>query len=396
MSVVSHDQDIEVRQPLVVIIDDEDQSSFAELIRDEGAEAIAVAPNDLDEQLLTRATAVVLDQYLDDWPEREQLQLPPTLYVSDGISLASVLRSRVERSGSRRSSIPQPIAFVLRTGELESLGAGMPKAAREHLLAAQYNLEWVFSKGFDPSYEGSSPAQRIAALARAASELPTHWSADTDDPGLGWLQLPDAPWAEDARWQIEQCRPPQHIVAEKTAGMAWFRWFLHRILPFPTFLFDSVHLAVVLGISTESLNEVLNSGSPLAERLDELRYRGALSSFLGRRWWRAGVSSMAEEFLDKGREIGLDRLEAVAAGAAQLHGDELEGLDIEDPVIGIDADYNALAYPLSAASSLRLQPDNWPPYADDAWAAQDSLLSEDADPELRALVVSIDRWRIHR
>lgn len=383
------------RQPLVIIIDDEDQGNFAELVVDQGVEAVALSPDDLDPQLLGRATTVVLDQYLDVWPGRDRPDLPLSLRVPDGLGLAAVLRSHVEGSGLKARPSQAPVAFVLRTGELDRLGAGLPKAAREHLLARQYNLEWVFGKGDEPLPNLPSSARRIAALARAACSLPVHWGADSGNPGLRWLSLPDSTWADDARWQIEQCRPPQHIVAERTAGMAWLRWFLQRILPFPTFLLDRTHLAVALGLQLASVEDVIRSTSPLASRLGELQYRGPLSGFLGDRWWRAGVSHLAEELLDVVDQDGMGRVQTIADGAARLHDRPLDAVAVEDPVVGVNADYTVLSVPLSAAFALRLQPDDWPPYADDAWAARDALNGEDADPELLALVVSTDRWRIH-
>jgi hypothetical protein len=387
----------DAREPLVVIVDDEDQGDFAELIRDQGVDAVAVNPDDLQPELLSRATTLVLDQYIDHWPGRDQPGLPLTLSVPDGLALAAVLRSHVEGSRFKTRPLPAPVAITLRTGELDRLGASLPRAAREHLLARQYNLEWVFSKGEDRLPGVPSPARRIAAVARATSTLPTRWGPTSRDPGLNWLNLPEAAeWAEDARWQIEQCRPPQHVVAERTAGLAWLRWFLQRILPYPTFLLDRTHLAITLGLDTGSIDAVLRTESPLAVRLHELRYTGPLSDFLGERWWRAGLSYLAEELLDVApEEDSAERIQSIAAGAAALHGHSLEPIRVDDPVVGVKADYTSLSMPLSAASAVRLQPDDWPPYADDAWAARDLLSGEDADPELLALVVSTDRWRIH-
>ncbi|MBO4161715.1 hypothetical protein [Micromonospora antibiotica] len=384
------------REPLVIIIDDEDQDDFAELIRDQGVEAVSLKPDDLEPELLNRATTLVLDQYLDTWPGRDQHGLPLALSVPDGLALSAVLRSHVEGIRSDTQSRPAPVAIMLRTGELDRLGVGLPKAAREYLLARQYNLEWVFNKGEEPLPNMPSPARRVAAVARATSTLPANWGPGSQDPGLHWLALPDVAWAEDARWQIEQCRPPQHVVAERTAGLAWLRWFLQRILPFPTFLLDRTHLAVTLGLDMASIEDVLSSESPLAVRLDELRYGGPLGEFLGERWWRAGLSHLVEQLLEANPENGSDHIQAIAAAAAASHGRPLKAIKVEDPVVGVKADYSSLSVPLSAASAVRLQPDDWPPYADDAWAARDVLTGEYVDPELLALVVSTDRWRIHQ
>jgi hypothetical protein len=59
------------------------------------------------------------------------------------------------------------------------------------------------------------------------------------------------------------------VVAERTAGLAWLRWFLHRILPFPTFLFDRTYLTVSLGIERLLRQRIYgldlaNYGPPLA------------------------------------------------------------------------------------------------------------------------------------
>ncbi|MEU7822484.1 hypothetical protein [Catellatospora sp. NPDC049133] len=383
------------RVPMVVIVDDEDQSSFAELIHDQGVEAVAIGPDDLDSELLARATVVVLDQYLENWPQRAKLELPLTLRVPDGLALAAVLRSHVEHSGGKSGPTRAPVAFALRTGELDKLGVGLPRGAREHLLARQYNLEWVFSKGEQSTPTGPSVAARVAALARASSTLPTDWTADSHDPGLGWLALPSSPWADDVRWQVEQCRPPQHVVAERSAGIAWLRWFLHKVLPFPTFLLDEMHLSVALGLTVNALKQVIRSESDMATRLNEVLYRGPLDNFLGNRWWRAGVSHLVEEMIEEGSAYGEGRTRSIAAAVSHLHGSKLEEISVDDPVVGVRADYTIIPSPLSAANCVRLQPDEWPPYADDAWSEKSAVTGEDADRDLLALVVLTDRWRIN-
>lgn len=248
------------RKPFAVIVDDEDQTAFADTVLDKGVEAVYVNPDDVTLELLNRATVVVLDQYLRRWPGRDALDGPISLQVPDGLALAAVLRSHVEVSGGESQAEPsKAVTFVLRTGELDRLGASLPRGAREHLLAGQYNLEWVFSKAGNQS-DGRIPtdAARVAELARATALLPLNWGADSSDPGLGWLSLPERPWSADATWQIEQCRPPQHAVAQRTAGRAWMRWFLHKVLPFPTFLLDRDRLALALGLQPAALDRILS------------------------------------------------------------------------------------------------------------------------------------------
>ncbi len=265
------------REPIVLIVDDADQTAFAEAIRDYGVSAFAIGPDDLDEAILFRSTTVVVDQYLDTWPTRDGGNLPLPLTVPDGLALAAVLRSHVEHSGSREQRPTTAVSFALRTGEIDNLGYGLPRAAREHLLASQYNLEWVFDKKAEALPGERSPAFRVAALAQATASLPARWDPLSGDPGLAWLNLTDSPWFDDARWQVEQCRPPQHEVAGRTAGLAWLRWFMHKILPFPTFLLDRSSVAPMLGIQRAALDDALEGASALRLRLDEVAYSGPLA-----------------------------------------------------------------------------------------------------------------------
>lgn len=372
------------REPLVLIIDDEDQTAFADAVNNQGVDALAMEPDDLDVSLLRRASVVVVDQYLDHWPGRDTSELPVTLTVPDGLALSAVLRSHIEASAPS-------VAFVLRTGEMERLGQGLPTGAREHLLASQYNLEWVFSKAGSPDEALPTPAARIASLAIASASLPADWDAGSHDPGLRWLALADTVWAADARWQVEQCRPPQHVVAQRTRGGAWLRWFLQKALPYPTFLMDEVRAALALGVTVAALGQVMASDSELKRRLDEVAYAGPLNEFLGRRWWRAGMSRFVNELeVELGDGAGVD----IADLVSRFHGEDLEPVLVPSPVIGINADYSTRLNPLNAAESVRLQPDGWPPYADDPWAPRAELSGPDADEELRALVVSTDRWSV--
>ncbi|MBY8853834.1 hypothetical protein K7G98_38645, partial [Saccharothrix sp. MB29] len=84
----------------------------------------------------------------------------------------------------------------------------------------------------------------MAGLAKAVADLPDSWTGDSLAVMATWLKLPDSEWRDDALWQIEQCRPPRHAVAERTAGTAWLKWFLHRILPYPTFLLNEAQVAL--------------------------------------------------------------------------------------------------------------------------------------------------------
>lgn len=374
--------------PFVLIVDDRPMEDFADLVEDYGVEARAVHPKDVDMDLLGRASAVIIDQFLDDWPGRSPT--PLALCVPDGLSLAAVLRSHLEQTGSRQAE-PRTAAFAIRTGEFDNLAAHLPRAARAHLLAAQRDLEWVFDKKEQPGPGHDGAAKRVAALALAAGQLPGDWSEPDVYLEVEWLALPqDVQWLEEARWQVEQCRPPRHIVAASTAGRAWLRWFLQKILPYPTFLLDTRRAAMLLGLQEEAFVEVVAGESPLSIRLAAVRYRGACATFLGQRWWRAGLRALVTEACEDDNAVAGLEPSAVAAALTELHGAPLDPVTVDRPVLRVGADYETLPGPIDAAAAARLQPDDWPPYADDAWADQTDL----TDERIRGLVVELDRWRL--
>ncbi|WP_157743872.1 hypothetical protein [Micromonospora zamorensis] len=149
----------------------------------------------------------------------------------------------------------------------------------------------------------------------------------------------------------------------------------------------------MLGVTVDAAEEVLSSASRLSQMIGATQYQGPLMSFMGRRWWRAGVSYVVEQLLGEFDLEDDHDLEAVAAAASSIHGRRLERVSVIDPVLEVQSDYSIAPDPISALDAVRLQPDDWPPYADEAWAGRSRLDGE--DPELLALVVSSDRWRLH-
>ncbi len=415
-------------RPLVLVVDDEpSEEAFADALRDYDVGAVFAHPEQLTSELLSEADLVVVDQYLDHWPERDARALPPSLDVLDGLGLSAVLRTHTDRSDQRTARPARPVAFALRTGELDALAARLPAAEREHLLASQYDLEWIFAKQGSRAAHVPGVASRTAALARAVVALPRDWGPGTGDPGRTWLRLEGSEWSNAASWQVEQCRPPWHVVADRTTGTAWLRWFLHRILPYPTFLLDRVHAAAALGLTADAFDAVVDAEEPteLTIALDAASYQGQLAGFLGDRWWRAGLTDLTRLLtrrhlpVPEARGEGLDPsvavdhalegepddavwdlddvLELRSADLADLmaaaHGTALAPVAVDRPVLVLDADHDTERVAVDAQDAVRLQPDGWPPFADDAWARRSDL---DAAPAsaLQDLVVSDDRWRL--
>lgn len=363
-------------QPFVLIIDDDPkQEAFALSLNQHGVEAKHVLPGDLDFADLDRASLVLIDEFIEDWPQREPVKAEVGLFVRDGIALSAVLRSSVDGRGPATDPAPTPksIAFVLRTAHLEVLAAGTPAFVRPMAVASRHDLEWVAEK--------SVSASHLASLAKAAAALPTSWPTEP----RAWLGLDDQSWMDVALAQIEQCRPPWTVLAATSAGRRWLSWFLQRILPFPTFLVDDQRAASYLGLRPSALDAILNGSSSLVEPLKSAVYTGQLADFSGRRWWRAGISTvrkLAQEQLD-GRTA-----DEIARAVIELHGSSLDELGLRHPVFQIDADYKVVEQPIEITEAVRLQPDDWPSYADDPWLAESQIAVE---TDLAKLIVIDDR-----
>jgi len=102
-----------------------------------------------------------------------------------------------------------------------------------------------------------------------------------------------------------------------------------------------------------------------------------LSEFVGRRWWRAGVESLVFDLASKDpSSIGVlhEQLSAVEPGLQFIAG------TMAYPII--DGKFATKDYLGVAEDVIEVVPDDWPPFADSAWA----LLSDiAANPDLGAI-----------
>lgn len=360
-------------QARILLIDDDPERlrGLRILIEDLGAMTRALHPLELEGSDLEGADLISVDQYLgDDWAEyliSEDGPSSSATKATDGIAVAAAINSQLR---SRSMSV----AVTLHTAEIDRLGHGLPRAQREPLLAASYDLDWVFR--FDGG-AGAALAARITALSRAVAGLPDLLSTPNDF-GAGWLGLPNkVAWAEFALEQIEDCRPPTHGLSANTFGRSAVRWLAQRVLPYPSFLVDIDYAATLLGVTKESLY-------PRLGLLEQFRYQGPLADFDGPRWWRAGLQDLLVA-------AGTDETESPSERVAALqreHESSLEVLALDQPVVAYDVDGQRLPAPVERRHALRLQPDGWPVFADDAWALREQVL---VDPDLAALVVHSDR-----
>ena len=355
----------------ILIVDDEPAgqvNSIAYEVEPDEAVVVVRHPRDIAQSDLLGSAVVAVDHYLEDWSELDSQ--PLAMQPANGFALAAVLRSQVDRS------VPGP-AIVILTGQLPRLAGPLPLKAAEHLLAWQHDVEWVFPKA---GAAGDSVAPRLVAMAKAVEKLRRVW---TDPFGLealvtGWLGLKDPPWSGVARDHIVRARPPIHSVGDQTLGASVLRWFLQRVLPYPTFLSDVWRTAMLLGVATTWLESELSTESELCDRLDHCAYSGAFLDFSGRRWWRAGLANLVVELSD-GQPF--DR-EAIQRGVSEMSSGDPAFLSEARPILAVDPTTMESTLVVEAEMSVRIGPDGWPFYADNAWASKADVFDNPALADL--------------
>ena len=293
-----------------------------------GFKSTARHPSKVSVGDLADAGLVVLDEYLDDWIRPRE---PATTAPADGLAVGSVLRSQ-----------KPSLCVAILTGALDRLADGVPTSFGEHHIAALRDVEWIFSKS-DPLYK-----ERIAMLADAVHGLP-----DTLMPEVltTWLRLPDLSWRDDAIEHLTRCRPPLAPRQGSSSSRSLLRWFLQRALPYPTFVLTDNRAAMALGLSLSAFESLIE-----VPVLAACRYEGPLATFLGRRWWRAGVDHLIE---DPTALPGLeDQRQASDTMLVVPLGDSLEELA-----------------PSPIEECVRIYPDGWPAFADQAWALRADIFS---------------------
>lgn len=355
----------------IVVVDDQPDEvvGLVDELRRYELDVLVREPDQLSLSDIASGRLFVLDMYIEEWPGRDKL--PAAAQLQDGIALASVIRSQ-----ARQAERHMPV-ITLNTGHPEKLSL-LPREIREHALARSHALEWVFAK--NESVSGVTTSRRIAQLASAQEALPTHWRDEAAEITL--LRLLGA--HEDELDEVLECWPPIREVARDSAGISLLRWLLHRIQPYPCFLIDRLHLAARLGVTVESLDSLIDEQSDLATALKGCAYSGILHEFEGRRWWRGRVEQLLWRLSGGRRPASIEQLQALA-------NTQLMPLSVSRGVVVVGADYTPHEPAADIEDAVRIQLDDWPPYAEPAWA----LISEvKNDPLLAQRVWPGDRDRL--
>lgn len=291
-----------------------------------GYAATGAHPSQVEGSQIGSTQLVVLDEFLENWTRPAG---PATTAPEDGLAVGAVLRSQ-----------KPSLSVVILTGDIARLADGVPVSFGEHHVAFLRDVEWVFSKTDVRSIE------RIAQLADAIATLPSTLEADAV---LTWLAVPSDDWRDDAVEHITRCRPPIAPRQTISGSRPLLRWLLQRALPYPTFLLTDRRAAMALGLSRTDLERVAEA--PEAGRCV---YAGPLAAFLGRRWWRAGIEHLAEQ--PERLPLLAELSQEPGAPLVMPLGDDLEELE-----------------PAPVAECVRIYPDGWPAFSDQAWALRSDL-----------------------
>jgi hypothetical protein len=168
------------------------------------------------------------------------------------------------------------------------------------------------------------------------------------------------------------------------------RWLLHRILPFPCFLWSIEYLAARLRVDLAALETALHEGKPLCKDLEETEYAGILRNFCGPRWWRTKVELWLWKHL--GVKAGDD--DAVYEFVCTLAGEQLErSSPPRRPLVCLNTNHEPISKFTDIENAVRIRPDGWPAYAEEAWTTIDAAIAE---PVLGAIVLQEERERLKK
>ena len=153
-------------------------------------------------------------------------------------------------------------------------------------------------------------------------------------------------------------------------------WLRNTLLKFPGVLYDSIHAATSLGISSESFER-----HDVQAIIQEARYGGIFHTDTAR-WWRHGLFDVVNR-LSEGTEYSPAAKDTFRILASEKVGYTLEfAADVEDKSTLADSVCYVLMEPTSIAYSLPYRPDNRPRVMDEARVSFKAIRETDrVDPD---------------
>ena len=329
------------------------------------------------------------DTWLFDFFFSESAAMHPDDLVENGLSLFHKWRRSV---GTAR-----PVTAVI-SGHLESALGHVEPLGRSHINAKLLGVEWVGSKD-----DGSVIDKLIvlsnasAAIAASFERLPsTEMPHRRQDFGSALathtlcseilLVPPDADWAPTARRHVDHARPPRIVPPPPGFGTSRLiiAWLLHHVLPYPSFLLSDAHAAARLKLTPGDFRTLaaVDASDRNANALNPILYRGPLSSFETRRWWRAGIDNLSWS-LQQSANGYPSAVRELASGR------DLELLNMPEPVVLSDPDLVETEQIVDSDTCVRAADEHFPPDVAPAWVTKDSVFN---DRELRAKVILEDLY----
>lgn len=368
--------------PTIIAVDDEPELIEGEVRLGLDGKAIweVLHPDQVKSEHLEKADLILVDYRLDHWSERDSLT-SLSLQPATGLALAVVFREYLDRLN--RTTLT---AFALHSAHLDEIRGRLPTSIGEHVIARLNNLEWTFPKTEPKRWD------QMAILASAVKQLPEAWQerdpVACESQALQLLNLSrDADWFDRAWRTIRTSQPPIHDLCGGAHGLLFVRWLLHQVLPYPCFLLEEHWVAARLRLTMPAFKAVMAEDSKLSKRLNDLCYTGILSGFLGDRWWRSGLEDYVWS-LTQGQAMDVKSFHGILEEQA---GHQLEAVRVNPAVVPLNAALKPEDEFIAPEQAVRIRPDQWPAFADDAWT---SIAAVRGNTMLRALVDFADLNRV--
>jgi DNA-binding NarL/FixJ family response regulator len=320
------------------------------------------------------ADLILVDFTLEDWPSRDGAG-EITQRPANGLAVISILESYTAES---------PTGYALYSANLDRLSRRLASPHLEHAIARLHNIEWAFPKSTNPRLLSNQIVSLARALKSASGLL---LSDDAQESRTGAQQMlgldMTSAWHDEAWRDVERCFPPLYELSEASHGRAFVRWLAHRVVPYPTFVIEAAYVGAALGLPLPI--EGGNVPNSVASFLEPVQYRGALNDLIGPRWWRAGLDYLLNE--RRGEIENPSELRSSLAADFKI-----AMPDVSEPVVFVDSSYVPTGI-TSVQDAVRIQPDDWPAFADAAWVRIEDVADDNA---LAALVMEDDRHLIEQ
>jgi len=352
-------------------------------------------------------------EYLPDQLDRAKAAAAnPNLWVFDFFNTPlDEEQAGMEQAESNGMSVFQQLRYlvgdfrpptVLISNNLEAALGTDVNAARRHILAEQFGVEWIAPKvlpgGGTSLPELLSIADAVKSLRLQAAALREVGAADyAAELSHSILSLPRNPeWARLAVRDVATWRPPSmadtvgdHRPAvlrntvptepELRATRAIVAWLIRQVLFFPSFIVSRRHVATRLGITLECLDAALAQQTELARKLNRMSYKGILKGLVDNRWWSAGIDGFAWK-------LPRERQARTAALTQLVSPVPLVELEFIDPVVVSNADLVETNDIAPASECVRVSDENFPRNAPPGWVRiedvrQDRALARRVRPE---------------